>query len=287
MRLLALLVCASVGCLPQVALAQVAAVDTQQEWPVSPDPDRIGEEPAGADVREPIGLSVDLGVASAYAFRGLNLLQAGSQHDQRFVLQPWVAYAVPDSGLTVGYFGSYQVSGDNRQALVDAGVGDEQDLMVTYSKEVHELVTIGTGVAAYLYPFASEKVAGSAAPLYLEPSVAVALSYEVDISLTTSLMAGMQDALRPSTYVYVSPRVSKTLAIVDGISVTGSLGYGGKLQQSPENVHDVSLDVGALFEPAEFFYIKPAVHWAWTNLEAAAFVDEQFGWVSTNVGTNL
>jgi hypothetical protein len=52
-------------------------------------------------------------------------------------------------------------------------------------------------------------------------------------------------------------------------------------------VHDVSVDVGASFQPSEFFYVKPAVHWAWTNLDAADFVGEQFAWVSTNIGTSL
>jgi hypothetical protein len=114
-------------------------------------------------------------------------------------LQPWVSYALPNTGLSVGYFGSYQVSGDNRQAMVDAGVGDEQDLILAYSKQLHELVTVGTGVAAYAYPFASKKVAGTAVPLYIEPSVTAVVSYELDLSFTTSLMAGLEDALRAST----------------------------------------------------------------------------------------
>ena len=81
--------------------------------------------------------------------------------------------------------------------------------------------------------------------------------------------------------------MSKTFELTTGVSLTGGLGYGVKLQESSDNVHDIAVDVGASFEPSTFFYIRPAIHWAWTNLDQLGFADEQFGWVSTNVGTSL
>jgi hypothetical protein len=287
MRLTLFAVCSLMVLYPRAVAAQVAVVDGDTRWPTTaPEADKAGEGDA-TEPYEPIGLGVDVGVGSAYGFRGLNLLQEKSQHDQRFVLQPSISYEVPNTGLNISYFSSYQVSGENRRALVDAGVGDEQDLLLAFSKEVHELLSIGTGVAAYTYPFASREAAGTAFPLYVEPSVSATLSYELDLTFATSFLAGVGDELFSGSYLYLNPRVSKTFEIVEGISLTAAVGYGAKLQEGPDNVHDVAVDVGASFEPSTFFYIRPGIHWAWTNLDKVGFADEQFGWVSTNIGTAL
>ena len=109
----------------------------------------------------------------------------------------------------------------------------------------------------------------------------------VDLSLSTSFFFGVQDALRAYRYVYVNPKVAKTLEITETVSLTASTGYGVKAQAEPENMHDVLVEVGATLSPSELFYVMPSVHWAWTNLAGQPFVEEQFAWVSTNVGSSF
>jgi hypothetical protein len=274
----------------KTALAQEVGIFDEYPGVRLPGP-AAADEPADATPAEPVertpvGLTVDFGVGSAYGYRGLNLVAESSQHDQRLVMQPSLAYEVPETGLTLTYFSSYQVTGE-RQAQVDAGMSDEQDLTVAFEREVTEGVSIGALFNAFVYPMAREQAAGTDVPVYLEPGLSATWSTVVDLSLSTSFLFGVQDALRSYRYVYVNPKVGKTLEITPAVSLTGSLGYGVKAQQTTDNRHDLLVDVGVTFLPSELFYVTPAVHWAWTNLEGATFVDEQFAWVSTNVGSSF
>ncbi len=245
-------------------------------------------EPAEASEpeREPLGLTVDLGVGSAYGYRGLNLAAETSQHDQRLVLQPSVSYAVLETGLTLTYFSSYQATGE-RAAQVDAGMSDEQDLIAAFEREIAGGLSLGASLGAFVYPMADELAVGTAVPVYLEPGLAATWSTVVDLSLSASLLLGVQDALRHSRYAYVNPKIGKTLEITEAVSLSASAGYGVKAQAQPDNMHDVLVEVGATLSPSELFYVMPSVHWAWTNLAEESFVQEQFAWVSTNVGSSF
>lgn len=249
--------------------------------------DRADDEPpSGAEERAPLGLTVDLGVASAYGYRGLNLSADSSQHDQRLVMQPSVSYAVLDTGLTLTYFSSYQLSGE-RQAKVDDGTSDEQDLTLTFEREVAEGASVGALFGAFVYPMARREAAGTPVPVYLEPGLSASWSTVVDLSLVTSFLVGVEDALRSTRYVYVNPKIGKTIELTSALSLSAALGYGVKAQAETDNMHDVLVDVGVTVSPTELFYVTPAVHWAWTNVDDTDFVDEQFAWVSTNIGSSF
>ena len=135
----------------------------------------------------PIGVTIDLGVSSAYGYRGLNLAAESTQHDQRLVLQPSIAYAVSDTGLTVAYFSSYQATGE-RCAQVDAAMSDEQDLMVSFEREVADGLAIEALFGAFVYPMATEGAAGTDVPVYLEPGLSATWSTVVDLSLASSFL---------------------------------------------------------------------------------------------------
>lgn len=262
---------------------------------VLPDPSTFSaadraddDEPPSVEPEErrPLGLTIDLGVASAYGYRGLNLSAEASQHDQRLVMQPSLAYAVLDTGLTLTYFSSYQLSGE-RQAKVDDGTSDEQDLSLTFEREVAEGASVGALFGAYVYPMARKEAAGTDVPVYLEPGLSASWSTVVDLSLVASFLVGVEDAIRSSRYVYVNPKIGKAVELSSIVSFSAALGYGVKAQAEPDNMHDVLVDVGVTLSPTDLFYVTPAVHWAWTNIAQADFVDEQFAWVSTNVGSSF
>ncbi len=286
-RLLPLVPVISFVLLGRSAQGQTAAILSDPSR--LPGSDRAADEESASEEaigRTPLGLTVDLGVGSAYGYRGLNLCADSSQHDQRLVVQPSVAYTVPDTGLTLTYFSSYQVTGE-RQAKLDGGVSDEQDLVVSFEREVADGASIGASFGAFVYPMANAEVTGTPVPVYLEPGLSATWSTVVDLSLAASFLVGAQDALRSSRYVYVNPKVGKTIELTSVLSLSGALGYGIKAQTSADNMHDVLAEVAVTLSPSELFYVSPAVHWAWTDIEQADFVDEQFAWVSTNVGSSF
>ncbi len=271
---------------PDLALVRLVSAAACALLPVSVVRAQDAVSSSSEADRTPLGLTVDVGVASAYGWRGLNLAAESAQHDQRLVIQPSLAYAIPDTPLTVSYFSSYQATGE-RRARVDAATSDEHDLIATFEREISADLAFDAGLSAFVYPMATKASAGADVPVYLEPGLGVTWSTLLDVSLSASFFFGVQDALRSSRHLYVSPKLGKSFDVASGVTLAGSVAYGIKAQESPDNRHDVLVDVSASFSPSEFFYVTPSVHWAWTNLERTSFVDEQFGWVGTNVGSSF
>jgi hypothetical protein len=275
-------------CSSASARAQRPFAVTAIDGPLGDPADRAEDEDQEAASEEPtLGFTAGVGVASAYVFRGLNLLQATSQRDQHAVVQPSLTYDVPwVEGLSLSYFASYQVAGSNRAEMVAAGSGDEQDLTVAFSRPIGD-VEVSASIAAYVYPFADREVAGTDAPTYLEPMAGVTWATAVDLGLAASLMTGLQDAIRPSTYLYLNPTVGRSFQLADAVSLDAGAGYGFKLQRATDNVHDVAVNLGLTFVPAARLDVTPGVHWAWTDIEGRAFADQQVVWGSVDVAVRL
>jgi hypothetical protein len=70
-------------------------------------PANAGEEAKG------IGLNLDVEVASTYLFRGLNLYRDADEQELRQYprLSPGVAWKIFDTGLTISYWGAFQLGG--------------------------------------------------------------------------------------------------------------------------------------------------------------------------------
>ncbi len=140
---------------------------------VAADPEGAGPPPvaevAAAGDPTTLGFTADVGVVTIYSFRGLNLLRETSQRDAHAAVQPSLAWKHEGSGLSLAWWSSWQVIGANRGALVDAGMGDEQDLTLARSFELAEDLALTTALTAYVYPFADEAAAGANVPLYVEP----------------------------------------------------------------------------------------------------------------------
>lgn len=250
-----------------------------------------------ADDAAAIGLNLDLGVASAYNWRGVNAFGARQGDPNAFVAPGLTWTAAP--GFTLGYWGAYQVVGDNASSKVDTGVGAEQDLILGYAVPVAAGTTVSLGFVAYLYPLADKQVAGVANPTYLEPSAAVAWSGPVDVGLKASYYAGVQRQLDAYRYVYLNPTVGKTFALSSRVGLGLSLGMGYKAladdyaAASNGNRIDVAASVAAPISVGDRFYVKPAINAAWTDLDrtpsglAAKFDDRAFVFGSLNLGANL
>jgi hypothetical protein len=245
-------------------------------------------EPAASEKRT-IGLSVGLEISSAYVFRGLNLFQSDGQMDQHALVAPSIGYAFGDTGVNLGYWAAYQWTGSNRDELVHSGIGAEQDLILGWSRGfIEDSLSLSTALVYYFYPFATEAEAGCVLPSYLEPGVALTYSGPIDIGLSLSYFAGLQDALADFRYFSVRPMVSKKIGLTDHVSASAAISAGYKLfndyDSITDNVWDVQIDWKLPIEVGGFA-VEPGLHGSWTNLEEESFGDEYIIWA--NIASTL
>lgn len=261
-------------CLVTILVSLVCGVSgvAASEETVEADAELSSESPAedGDSEEDGIGLNLDLGFATAYIFRGYNVFQQSSQLDQNMLLAPGITWSISDTGLWIGYWGAFQVSGDNVGDNIDAGVGAEQDLLAGYDLEVGEAVTFSVGLAYYFYPFVDEDAAGCKTPSYLEPSLGISLATVVDIGLTVSYFAGVQDAVSDYRYLYLNPTLGKSFELHEMVGLDLALGYGYKFYHPDssvdENFHDVLFTIGLPIYLPRGFYVTPSFGMAWTDI---------------------
>ncbi len=240
---------------------------------------------------KPLGVSVDAQFSSVYLFRGLNVF-GDKQGDQHGVFSPTLSYAIADTGLTLGYWGAFQLNGDNRGAKTDVGAGLEQDFILGYSRSfLDNKLTLKAALTAYVFPFADEELAGAGVPLYLEPSVTPVYTSLADFSLQVAYFHAVQDGLSDYRYLYVRPYVSKSFKLSRKVTETVGAGYGYKVfgdrDKMTENVQDLALDLETTIAITPTFYVKPALRAGWTNLTGQSFGDELVVLVSVNVGISF
>ncbi|MGE0322537.1 MAG: hypothetical protein AB7K71_32375 [Polyangiaceae bacterium] len=225
-----------------------------------------------------IGLEVGVTAGSAYAWRGLNIYAAESQHDQHGQIAPWISYSVPGTGLSLDYWSSYQTNGANKSTAVEEGTGAEQDLTATYAFEVSDEVSVDPFVSGYFYPFAKQAAAGVQNPTYVEPGVGVNYATFVDLGVSVSYIHGLQSELKDGRHGYLHFAVSKAVPLTDGFELSVGAGYGlkGYVEDvGQDNVQDVQLDAALAFV-VDSATLAPGVHWVWTDLNGVAFSQEQF-----------
>jgi len=239
----------------------------------------------------PVGISLDGGLASAYLFRGLNVF-GDKQKDQHGVFSPTVAWTHAGSGLSLTYWGAFQLNGDNLDAKTDVGAGLEQDFILGWSRAFLDgKLTLKAALTAYVFPFADEELAGANAPLYLEPSVTPVYTTFADLSLQVAYFHAVQDELSDYRYLYVRPYIAKSFKLSDKVTQTVGAGYGYKLfgdrDKMTENVQDLAIDLETTIAVTPSIYVKPALRGGWTNLTGKSFGDEVVVLFSVNVGTSF
>lgn len=277
-------------CGPIIVLALLLALPA-----VARDEAEAAEDGATPEetARESIGLNLDLGFATAYVFRGANVFQEDGQMNQNMLLAPGITWSIFDTGLSIGYWGAFQISGNNIGANIDGALGVEQDLFLAYELSLPHDLGLSFGLVYYFYPAADENVAGASVPSYLEPGVGFGYFGVLDVGINIAYFLGLQDepGIRGISYLYVNPYVGKSFDFNEHIGLTLGLGYGFKLwkegNDGAANVHDVTLTIGVPIRPAELFYITPGVNFAWTNVPSEDFGGELVFWGGLNLGVDL
>ncbi|MCP4602585.1 MAG: hypothetical protein GY847_19070 [Proteobacteria bacterium] len=248
-------------------VAKLAEPSSEDE-PSESEESEISEEDTG------IGLDIEFGLASAYVFRGLNVFQSGSQHDQHFLLAPGFSWAVADTGVSLGYWSAYQIRGGNQEEIVANGLGHEQDLIISWEANLTDRTNLALGLVYYFYPFADDddEYAGCKNPSYLEPAVGVTLSEWADWSLDLAYFAGLQEEVRDASYFYINPSVSKGIELNSILETSIGIGFGYKIfkngaDEMSDNMFDLNLNWDLSIQVTDIFSLSPGVHLAWTNLE--------------------
>ena len=223
------------------------------------------------ETKKPVGINLDVEISSIYNFRGWNTFQEKSQQDQNGLLAPSITWSIFDTGLSIGYWGAYQISGSNQAEMVDVGLGHEQDLFLGYSHGwKDDFVVLSAAFTYFFYPFADEDVAGTANPSFIEPLIGLTISPWIDISLNLSYFAGLQDAVEDYRYLYINPSLGKSFEFSDRWGMALGLSVGVKIfndyDEMKDNVVDVGFDWSFPVTLAGTFYVEPAVHLAWTNM---------------------
>jgi hypothetical protein len=268
--------------------AEPAEGETTDGGPSEAESEASAEDPA----EDGVGVNLDLGFATHYVFRGLNLFQESEQLDPNTLLAPGVTWTVSNTGLTLGWWAAFQLNGNVRDNI-DAGAGLEHDLFAAYEFGLTDSVALGLQMYAYLYPFADEEVAGTdGLPVWLEPGASITWSTAVDLGLTVTYMAGVQDANAEYSYLYLTPSVGRSFELAEPLSLDllASFGYKAWLRSEEklqDNTFDVGVKVGLTWYATDIFYVSPAIGFAWTNLEGVGFAHQYIVFGALNVGVDL
>lgn len=240
-----------------------------------------------------LGLNLDLGLSSAYVFRGFNVFQESGQMDVRGLLAPGIGWSIGDTGISVGYWGAFQTNGANSKALVEGALGAEQDLFAAWDMDLSDSLALSVGACAYIYPLATEAAAGANVPVYIEPGVGLSWSGPVDAGLFAAYFLGVQDhpGIRGISYLYVQPSVGKSLELSDAVGLDLGVSYGFKLwkggNDGASNVHDVLVSAAVPISLPAGLYLSPNVNGGWTNLVGMDFTDGLVVFGGINVGVDL
>jgi hypothetical protein len=235
-------------------------------------------------------INLDVEGASAYVWRGMNLF-GESQDTQNFSVFP--SLTATFGALSIGYWGAFQVTGDNKSELVNSGVGAEQDFILKYVDSIAEGVGYTAMLTYWIYPLADADDAGTDAPMFLEPLLGVTYASAVDLGLNASYYVGLQDATSPYSFFYINPSIGKTLALSGDISLALGLSGGYKIftddgTDDPDKAFDLTLNAGVTL-PFSDMYITPQVHAAFVSrADNPTTGDEQFiAWAGVHVGYNI
>jgi hypothetical protein len=240
-------------------------------------------------------INLDVEGASAYVWRGVNLF-GENQDTQAFSVFPGITATF--GGLSLGYWGAFQLSGDNKSDKVDSGAGAETDLIAKYSATLADNLTAYGMLTYWIYLAADDKSptapAPEATPMYLEPGVGLAYSTAADLGLYVGYYRGLQEGTKPASFVYINPSVGKTLPVSGDIALALGLSGGYKVYTNladgapKDYALDLTANVGATF-PFSDMYVTPGIHAAFVtrDIDGAEFSDEFIAWAGVHIGYNL
>ena len=237
-------------------------------------------------------LNIDVEGASAYVWRGINMFGA-DQNTQAFSVFP--SLTLTSGALSLGYWGAYQLSGDNKSELVDSGVGAQNNFILKYSAWGDDDLAYSAMLTYWIYPFANEEVAGTATPMYLEPGAGISYLAGADLGLYVGYYRGLQSVTEASSFLYINPSIGKTFPLSPDLGLAVGLSGGYKIFTNDPETEDRALDLAlnlSLAIPFDDTYITPQLHAAYATRDEAAVPDAEFSdsfvaWAGVHVGYDI
>lgn len=228
-----------------------------------------------------VSLNLDLEASSAYVWRGGTVFGA-NQGDQDLAVFPSISATF--SGVTVGYWGAYQVTGENTEENVDNALGAEQDLFVGWDGAIGDDVSYSVYATYYFYPFADTDELSH----FIEPALGFGYSTAVDLGLGVSYFRGIDDASDEAlSHVYINPGIGREISLTDDLALALDAGFGYKVWTNDIEQGNGDIDVGlnaSVAIPLGNMYIVPAVHGAWSNFDEGTQVNV---WGGVNFGYDV
>jgi hypothetical protein len=267
-------------------------VPAPEPAPTAPPTDWGPESPRVYRGRPGKLVNIDVEAASAYVWRGINMFGV-NQGTQTAAIFPSLTYV--SGGLSLGYWGAFQLSGDNKSDLVDAGVGAQNNFILKYSGSAGEHLAYSASMTYWLYPLADEEVAGVDTPMYLEPGFGLSYLAGADLGLYLGYYRGLQDVTAPNSFLYINPSIGKTIHLSSDLGVAVGLSGGYKVFTNDPPSEDRALDLAlnlSLAIPFDDTYVTPQVHAAYATrdddvIPGATFSDSFVAWVGVHIGHDI
>lgn len=294
---------------PETTAETEAAIAPAAEAPApAPAPEPVtAPAPAPAPMAEPeeepaveaeesddsVGISLGVGIASIYNFRGYNTFKRSAQNEQKGLFAPSFEWSIGDSGLALGYWGAFQLTGGNRSEMVATGLGHEQDLYLSWGKDFADgLVGLSFAFTYFFYPFASDDAdtgAGTANPSIIEPLIGLSISTVLDIGITASYFHGLQDEMKGVRHAYFNLSLGKGFEFNDtfGMNIGAALGVKAWVEENDDNVVDLVLDWSIPIALTDELSVEPGIHLAWSNFENTPAGDEYMVYWTTDIGASF
>jgi hypothetical protein len=237
-------------------------------------------------------LSIDVEGASAYVWRGINVFGV-EQNTQAFSVFP--SLTATFGALSLGYWGAFQLSGDNKSVLVDTGVGAENDFILKYGGWLDNGLAYSAMLTYWIYPFADEEAAGTATPMYIEPGAGISYLAGADLGLYLGYYRGLQAATEGASFLYINPSVGKTFPLSGDVGLALGLSAGYKVFTNDPPTEDRAFDLAlhlSVAIPFSDMYITPQLHAAYATRDDEAvpnaeFSDSFVAWAGVHVGYNI
>lgn len=219
-----------------------------------------------------IGISMSAEISSIYNFRGMNTFMDASLADQHGFFAPGIAVGILDTGISLGYWGAYQINGNNVTQMIKAGLGCEQDIFLGFNYElIDDTLNLGATLTYIFYPFANENEAGTINPSYIEPLISLEYTGILNAGLKVSYFFGIQNAIELYRYLYLNPYLGKTISLSARYAFNVGLSFGYKLFNEmnlmKDNVYDLRFDWTLPIQLTKTLHIEPGVHLSWTNID--------------------
>lgn len=265
------------GTEPAPEPAQAEAEPAPEPEPEPAKVEASAEAEAEPEEKKSVGINVDVGLSTIYNFRGLNSFMENSMMDQNALFAPSLTWSVFDTGLEIGYWGAYQLSGKNKREMVDVGLGHEQDLFVGYELGLADnLLTLSFAFTYYFYPFADEDAAGTKNPSIIEPLVGISVATVLDLGLNISYFHGVQDEIKGLRHAYFNLSAGKSFSFNDTFGMDLGMGLGIKawIEDVDYNRFDLHFDWSVPIQLTDQLYVAPALHFSWTDLDTVATGEE-------------